>query len=225
MTYLNNNGYVIWESALVVAIATGFERASDNRKTGDMVQIWFVTKHQHPVEASQSGKDSAICFSCPFRATAEGGCYVNLGQAPAAIWRTYQAGGYAPMPSVEIFRGRMVRFGAYGDPTLLPLKLMRAIASVSAGWTGYTHRWENPVLQGYAQFLMASADDVDCQIRARGMGWRTFRVAPAGSSFRMVDEISCPASKEAGNKTVCAKCRLCAGNAKAGAKSIVTQKH
>lgn len=220
-----SNGYVIWESALTVAIATGFERPSENRKTGEMIQIWLLTKRTHPVEAAKTGKDSAICFGCPFRPSADGGCYVNLVQAPAQVWRTYQAGEYPAMPSIDIFAGRLVRFGAYGDPTLIPLKLMRAIASVSAGWTGYTHRWENLMLQGYAQFLMASADDVDCQIRARLMGWRTFRVAPAGSTFRMVDEISCPASKEAGERVQCAQCRLCAGNAKRGAKSIVIQQH
>jgi hypothetical protein len=219
------NGYLIWESALAVAIATGFERVSENRKTGEMIQIWLLTKHTHPVEAAQSGKDSAVCFSCPMRPSLGGGCYVNLGQAPAAIWRTYQAGGYPAMPSVDVFTGRMVRFGAYGDPTLIPLKLMRAIAAVSSGWTGYTHRWEIPLLAGYADFLMASADDVDCQIRARAAGWRTFRVAPAGSAFRLSDEISCPASKEAGVRVQCVQCRLCAGNAKRGAKSIVIQQH
>jgi hypothetical protein len=102
--------------------------------------------------------------------------------------------------------------------------LLAKIASRASGWTGYTHRWQQPWAQGYKAFLMASADDVELQIRARGMGWRTFRVAPAGSDWKMSDEISCPASKEAGAKVQCADCRLCAGTSKP-AKSIVIQMH
>lgn len=220
-----SNGYVIFETAWVVAIATGFKRKSANAKTGAMIQIWILNRNVHPVLAQRLGKDKVVCGDCPLRPANGGNCYVETGKAPAAVWRSYQAGHYPVLPSVEVFAGRRVRFGAYGDPSKLPLGLVASIASVSSGWTGYTHQWRNPLYKGFSAFLMASADDVEAQIEATRAGWRTFRVAPAGSTWRMRDEISCPASKEAGEKVQCADCRLCAGGSKRGARNIVIQAH
>lgn len=219
------NGYVLFETAFLVAIATGFKRKSANRKTGAMIQIWILNRNLHPVVAQQLGKDKVVCGNCPLRPALGGSCYVETGKAPAAVWRAYQAGHYARLESTDVFTGRVVRFGAYGDPSKLPLSLIAEISSKAAGWTGYTHQWRNPLAAGYRNYLMASADDVECQIEATKAGWRTFRVAPAGSNWRMRDEISCPASKEAGERVQCANCRLCAGMGKRGAKNIVIQQH
>ena len=82
-------------------------------------------------------------------------CYVPM-RAVAAVWRCFRRGGYANLDSVERFRGREVRFGAYGEPTLLPLDLVRAIAGVASSYTGYTHRWRESLMQGYREFFMAS---------------------------------------------------------------------
>lgn len=222
------NGYVIFETAFLVAIATGFRRKSANVKTGEMIQIWILNRNLHPVVAQQLGKDKVVCGDCPLRpanaAAGEARCYVETGKAPAAVWRAYQAGRYPMLPSTEVFNGKAVRFGAYGDPTKLPLALVAEIAGKASHWTGYTHQWRNPLNKGYARYLMASADDVEAQLQATAAGWRTFRVAPAGSGFALRDEISCPASKESGMRTTCAKCALCRG-ASIGAKNIVIQAH
>lgn len=222
------NGYVIFESAFLVAIATGFKRRSVNVKTGPMIQIWILNRNLHPVAAQQLGKDKVVCGDCPLRpanaAAGEARCYVETGKAPAAVWRAYHAGKYPRLESTDVFQGHAVRFGAYGDPSKLPLGLISEIASKASRWTGYTHQWRNPLVKGYRQFLMASADDVEAQIEATSQGWRTFRVAPKGSTWKMRDEISCPASKESGMKTTCAKCGLCAGASKQ-AKNVVIQQH
>lgn len=219
------NGYVLFQTAWIVAIATCFTRKSANPKTVDMIQVWILNRNLHPVVAQKLGKDKAVCGNCPQRPALGGDCYVNTGQAPASVWKAYQNGSYPTLESTEVFSGRNVRFGAYGDPSKIPLPLLRDIASKSTGFTGYTHQWRNPLLQGYRDFLMASADSPADQIDAVAMGWRTFRVAPKESSWRMSDEISCPASKEAGERVQCAKCRLCAGQSKRGAKNIVIQQH
>lgn len=228
MKSTNKNGYVIFENSWIVAIATGFARKSANVKTGDMIQIWILNRNLHPVIAQRTGKDKLVCGDCPLRpvnaAAGESKCYVQTDRAPAAVWRTYQRGGYARMESTDVFVGRNVRFGAYGDPAKLPLPLVADIAGKARRWTGYTHQWRNPLYAGFSRFLMASADDVESQIDARGRGWRTFRVAPTGSDFRLSDEISCPASKESGARTTCAQCTLCRG-ASITAKSIVIQAH
>lgn len=215
------NGWVIYETAHVVCIATGFHKPSQNRKTGPMIQIWFLFKGQNPVAAHMSGKQKHVCFTCPHQF---GICYVNLGQAPLAVYEAWKSGAYPKLGSIGVFSGRSVRFGAFGEPTILPLSLLSRIAAVSAGWTGYTHRWANPLCKGYSRFLMASVDSPEEQIQATRAGWRTFRVAPVGSSWKFADEIGCPAAKENGEKTRCINCRLCNGNQKK-TKNIVIQTH
>lgn len=219
------NGYVIYETAFIVVIATGFKRKSANIKTGAMIQVWFLNRHLHPVVAQQLGKDKVVCGNCPLRPANNGQCYVETGKAPSAVYRAYKRGSYPRLPSTDVFLGHAVRFGAYGDPSKLPLPLLADIASKASRWTGYTHQWRNPLLKGYAAYLMASVDGSDEQIEATSAGWRTFRVAPKGSNWKFRDEISCPASKEAGEKVTCVQCGLCAGQAKHGAKNIVIQQH
>jgi hypothetical protein len=115
------------------------------------------------------------------------------------------------------FAGRRVRFGAYGDPTHLPLPLALAIAGVSSGWTGYTHQWRKPSLQAWRSILMASVDSVAELVIARSMGWSTFRVGSEAS----VGESLC-ASEAIG--TPCSVCLLCAG-ARGGLENVWIPPH
>lgn len=189
-------------------IATGFSTPSDNRKTGDMIQIWILVKSVSPTEAIRTGLDRLICGSCVHRGNGDGSgrsCYVNAGQAPLGIWRAWRAGRYPTLQFMDCFAGRKVRFGAYGDPTHLPLPLALAIAGVSSGWTGYTHQWRKPSLQGWKTLLMASVDSVAELVIARSLGWSTFRVGSEASA----GESLCASDRDG---TPCAICQLCAGN-------------
>ena len=202
------NGFILHEDSQRVIIATGFESPSDNRKTGDMIQVWILVRSMDPVRAIKEGLDRVICGNCVHRGNGDGSgrsCYVNVGQAPLGIWRAWQAGNYPLLRSLEVFTGRRVRFGAYGDPTHLPLSLALAIAGASSGWTGYTHQWRKPSLQGWRSLLMASVDSVAELVIARSLGWSTFRVGSEAS----VGESLC-ASERIG--TPCAECLLCAGS-------------
>lgn len=216
-----SNGYVIHEDSDRVIIATGFSKASDNRKTGDMIQVWILCKAEDPVTAIRTGLDRIICGNCRHRGHEENGrhgvertCYVNEGQAPLGIWKAWKAGNYAPLPFLSLFTGRKVRFGAYGYPTHLPLRLALAIAGVSSGHTGYTHQWRKPSLQGWRSILMASVDTTAELVIARSMGWSTFRVTPDHDHHTV--EILC-ASDRSG--TPCADCLACAG-ARGGLSAI-----
>lgn len=214
------NGFVLHEDSARVIIATGFQTPSDNRKTGDMLQVWILCKAVDPVEAIRTGLDRLICGSCVHRGDGHGGdrsCYVNAGQAPLGIWRAWKAGRYPVLQFMDGFAGRKVRFGAYGDPTHLPLPLALAIAGVSSGWTGYTHQWRKPSLQPWRQILMASVDTVAELVIARSMGWSTFRV---GSEAQPSESLC--ASDAFG--TPCAVCLLCAG-ARGGLESVHIPPH
>ena len=212
-----SNGFVLHEDSQRVIIATGFSKASDNRKTGDMIQIWILVKAVDPVEAIKQGLDRLICGNCVHRGDGHGkerSCYVNVGQAPLGIYRAWKAGKYPVLQFMDIFAGRKVRFGAYGDPTHIPLPLALAIAGVASGHTGYTHQWRKPSLQGWKQILMASVDSVAELVIARSMGWSTFRVT--SDSNHEETESLCASDRDG---TPCVDCLACAG-VRGGLRSI-----
>jgi hypothetical protein len=180
-----------------------------NPKTGDMVQTWILPT-ENPVEARARGRDGVVCGSCPLKSG--NGCYVTIHQAPLTVWKKRD---YPPF-DLSRFAGRKVRFGAYGDPVYMPLALAKSIASVSSGWTGYTHQWRSPLYQGWRFLLMASCETEADVALAHSMGWRTFRVSRGAP---LPSEIRCPSPK-----VTCAECRLCRG-ASIKAKSILIGPH
>jgi hypothetical protein len=232
---------VIWEGPSeltgepIMVIATGAHpvgskaRASANEKTGDMIQVTIMRSDVNPTEALKRGLDVAVCGDCIHRSKASGGagdCYThkNLrrGFAQAGTFRAHAAHGSLPF-DVERFRGRKVRFGAYGDPAAVPLHIWLAIYEVSAGFTGYTHQWKTADPR-FAELFMASADSVEDRRQARLKGYRTFRVRLA-TEDRERGEIVCPSSAEAGVKTDCATCLQCSGTALGRKLDIVIIKH
>ena len=216
------NGFILHEDRDRVIIATGFESPSDNRKTGDMIQVWILVKACNPVEAIATGLDRLICGNCRHRGDGTGAgrsCYVVANHAPLGIYRAWKAGAYLPLPSVSVFEGRRIRFGAYGDPTWLPLSLALAIAGAASGHTGYTHQWRKPSLQGWKQLLMASVDTAAELVIARSMGWSTFRVTPDLDHHSF--ETLCASER---NGTPCSVCLGCPG-ARNGIRSVFIPAH
>jgi hypothetical protein len=209
----------------IVAIATF---RTSNTKTGQMAQIWILRARLSPVEVLTRGLDRSICGTCIHRGRASGGagtCYVNL-RAPQSVWRAWEAGRYPEWDGTDaqlaaLFAGRAVRFGAYGDPALVPSGLVGRIAGLARRHTGYTHAWTTS--PEHRPYLRASVDSVTERQNARSHGWRVARVGKKGTQGDGVDgatgrrEITCPATEEAGQKTTCERCGLCAGSDKAGA--------
>jgi len=153
-----------------------------------------------------------ICGDCPFAGGK--GCYV-APMGPSSVWRKYQAGGSPRLPWSAlpgVLAGRMVRLGAYGDPAFLPIELLESLTAGAAGWTGYTHAWR-ACQPAYQRYLMASCETPYQAAVARNAGWRTFSMAPAYESARVLPYgILCPASEPAGKRTTCAQCGLCDGS-------------
>src|SRR5580765_5622743 len=227
-----SNAFIIYQgpSALdgapIVAVATGFKR-SRNAKTGDMVQVWIIRSDMHPVEANRIGADVGICGQCPHRGRVEllngvsrnvgRTCYVRVPNAPAAVYRAFAAGKYGLAP-IDCMAGRAVRIGAYGDPAAVPMAIWQTYLPRAAAVTGYTHQWRTyPELQAWC---MASCDNGRDYLEAKAAGWRTFRVRNLADPV-LAREVVCPASKEAGYKTVCALCRACGGASSKAKADIV----
>lgn len=220
-------GAVVWEGpsafdgAPIVVIVTWH---STNKKTGDMAQTWILRGDVLPTDAIASGEDASICGECPHRRRvhADGSvrrtCYVNVGQAPQTVWRTYQAGGYPvmlPIEAASVLAGRGVRLGAYGDPGMVPLAVWEALTAKASMWTGYSHQWRS-LSADWARFLMASADTVADRRDARRAGWRAFYVAPKDTT-RADGAVMCLSDARG---TSCLDCGACAGQRREGSVAV-----
>lgn len=211
------DAFVLWEGpspcdgAPIVAIATS---GSVNEKTGRMVQVWILRADQSPIDAVRSGADEAICGRCPMRGDAFTGraCYVNVAQGPSSVWRKYHAGGYErlrPREALALLAGEHIRWGAYGDPAMLPEALVRRCNEVAAGHTGYTHQWRHAWAQWSRGVFMASCETPAQEQRLRSAGWGTFRAGrPDGTDIGAAT--LCLNERDG---TTCKDCGACDGRA------------
>ena len=140
-----------------------------------------------------------------------------------ALYRTYKNGGYShlQMGSPEwdsFFRGASVRFGAYGNPSHLPLEMIENIANLSVSHTGYFHDWNImpvPLAKAYGKYFMASCEPSNVAF-AQNLGLRTFTVVPEAPSDNRFG-IECLADKSG---LQCIDCGLCDGNSRSANRSL-----
>ena len=237
----NQNSAIIYQGPSlltgdpIVAIVTGLKQRSKNGKTGKMLQTWILHAKTKPLDAVKNGEDIAICGACPFRMrTYEDGtkrrpCYVNLGQAPTAVFRAFIQGSYSHITEEQkaIVRENQLRLGSYGDPAAVPFEVWFELVKASTNdrdHTGYTHQWDPKVTQAFnpgfridprlRDLVMASADSFAEQWKAAGKGYRSFRVIPADSTEQETIPalgFQCPSDPTLENHVSCAKCKLCSG--------------
>tara|TARA_R110002126_G_scaffold256313_1_gene399350 strand:- start:150 stop:575 length:426 start_codon:yes stop_codon:yes gene_type:complete len=115
---------------------------------------------------------------------------------------------------IEMSNGRYVRFGTYGEPSLIPKELVKTMTSVAKSWTGYTHQWEKDWAQPFRDYFMASRHE-----STGAEGWRSFQALSTEQISGSVG-VGCPASKEGGYKSNCATCGLCSGLLGKGRKDV-----
>jgi hypothetical protein len=228
-------GIVLWEGKSlldgqrIMAIATGmYGRISENSKTGQMIQTYILRRDIHPMLARRMGEDFSVCGNCMHREQST--CYVNLAHGPIKIFWAYLDKSYKDFEpqDIELFKGKNIRIGSYGDPAAVPYEIWENICKVSNHFTGYTHQWPT-CDQRLKNLCMASVDTIQGFMqeydKARAMGWRTFRVRESMENPVQQDEFVCPASKEAGKLTVCEKCCACSGLSAKTSKNPVIELH
>jgi hypothetical protein len=191
-----------------------------------MLQLWIIPSIS-PIAAVRSGADASVCGNCPMRGDGHGrqrACYVETWRAVENIW---QARAKATVMTPRAFASKhprlQLRIGAYGDPVAVPIEVWRPLLATAAGWTSYSHAWRLPIARDFRRWCMASVDSADEQREAALAGWRTFRVRQREDPLH-ADEITCPASAEAGHRVVCAACELCRG-AERPARSVAIIAH
>lgn len=228
----------------IVAIATGLRKKTANKKTGAEVQTWILLADVDPYTALGTGADSAICGGCPKRAQetnvprvgkdkqgnrreylgfAKRACYVRP-QSFGGIWNAYKRGRYPKLPTsqlADVFAGKVVRLGSYGDPAAVPLAVWQIVTSKSVGHTGYTHQWKSARLRGVTSLCQASVDTPEEADKAEALGLGYFRVKQADEPVRE-GEVVCPASAERSYVSDCASCRMCDGHS---GKRVVINAH
>lgn len=177
--------------------------------------------------------DAAVCMDCPFA--------VSNGAQISACYthKMFQYSGFLSslrsitqewddIPQltddiasqiVTMSAGVYVRFGTYGEPSLLPDDLIARMCAVAKSWTGYTHQWrKRPILSSW---FMASVHTREEVAHAQVLGFRSFLV----QADHAPDLVNCPASAEAGYRSTCSKCGLCSGTQGKGKKSIYILEH
>jgi hypothetical protein len=225
----------------IVAILT---YRSNNTGTGDMAQLTILNQSHDPVTTLKMGLDASICGDCPFsnaqhnKVKGGGGCYVNVGQAPLAIYNAWKAGSY-PMGNTltraRNLKGKGLRLGSYGDPAALPVTLVRSMTKQAAYHTGYTHQWAGgrdrhtgkvkPTLaKGWRRLVMASCETVEQVKTASAKGWRSFRVKSITSPITSL-EVLCAKDETQSSPKTCSQCRACNGWNREGQRSVVINGH
>lgn len=234
-------GFVVYEGpseldgSPIVVIVNRIFTASDNAKTGDIVQTFIIRSDVSPMDALKTGDDVSVCGDCEHRPIlVKGGngkapCYVNVGRSVMSVFGAYQRGSYVkatPEEVAQYLSDRVLRLGTYGDPFAAPITVWLPMVQVAARRVGYSHQWQNPKFdpEAWGPLVMASADTLEQRTKAKEMGLRTFRVGFGDELLKVMGEAVCPASAEAGRKTTCADCRLCGGTS-IKAKDIVIRDH
>lgn len=219
---MTSNGVVLYSGPSrltgqpIVVIAIGFNKSSRNSKTGGMIQTYILCADSNPIDAVNSGADTAICGGCMHRKNPLTGlrtCYVRIDTGPHNVYKAWKRGNYSALTDWAIFTNRPVRMGTYGDPAAVPLYVWQNIAAYASTTTGYTHQWRSRKFAGLAPFCQASADSAEDVVKANEKGFGTFRVLPVFESVPS-DALHCPASAEMGKKATCLDCGACDGFSK-----------
>lgn len=195
----------------VVILQTG---QSSNRKIGGLLQVWILVRDTYPSVAIHEGLDETICGDCPFRGNGSGKdriCYVNL-MAPGAVWKSYRDGNYICWENVdkEKFKALCslaggIRWGAYGDPAIIPYHVFLEVSGYTSVNLGYTHQYEYKFSEVYKKHFQASAHSIDQALELQDRGWSTYTVVP--ENYIPNGDVVC----QGGKKTTCSQCKLCNG--------------
>jgi hypothetical protein len=185
---------------------------SENKKTGDIPQVWILQPGVHPFQARVDGTDVAVCGGCILAKNR--GCYVNWTTL-AKILPCYESGKYGDIDHARWWFRRnspnAVRIGAYGDPVAVPLEVWERLAELPPQPTilGYTQMWRSPLAEGYQKFCMASTKSPREYADAKRLGWRSFRAAlPQDAAPAQMQKL-CP--ETVNDEETCKSCRMCSG--------------
>lgn len=234
---------IVYRQGDTITIVT--QNSTSNKKIASpgekIVQTYHFSREQYEIAQGKTtmreffSHDGKVCFDCPF-AVSNGAklsaCYTHKMMQYSGFLSSLRSIGklssFDDIPEydgeiganiIDMCEGRYVRFGTYGEPSLMPISLVGCMVAVAKSWTGYTHQWSKK--PEYAPYFMASTHTMDEERVATLIGYRSFVASPIPIS----QFISCPASEEMGFKSNCSKCGLCSGTQGKGKKSVIILEH
>ena len=171
------------------------------------------------LSGTYSYTDANNCLSCPFSASNNAGnagkCYTHKFHSRMAqksvIKSAFQKGITLNEFLEKTQNVKYVRFGAYGEPVLMELALIKKLAD-GRKFTGYTHTWRT-VEPAYMNFFMASVHSEQEYLQAKNMGYRSYWADDVTTKELLPKTvIYCPNFTK---KIPCSECGLCNGAGKA----------
>lgn len=203
----------------VMLIASRVAEPSQNRKTGDMVQVSIMRADMPPVDAWRIGADGAVCpEACSHRSKSRGGrgtCYVNK----ARLTSTWQAArreaiaGRIGVPPFLFARAR-VRMGMEGDPAAVPVEVIAPVLDAAGAWSMYTAAWRT-LPDAWRRYAMASCDTPEDAAEAIARGWRPFASSTSpemDQAYEAAGLTLCNAERP--TPVTCSSCLRCNGAGK-----------
>lgn len=215
---------------------------TSNKKITDgskLVQTYTFSMAQWTLANTQKGfgmkvffaLDKDNCLDCPFSmGNGNGGCYTHkfnqyvgflsmLRSIPKEALTELNEQKYRDI--MDMSHQSYVRFGTYGEPSLMPIELVESMTLLSKSWTGYTHQWSKDWANDFGKFFMASTHNQDEANAANEIDYRSFIATKTGDE----NAVGCPASNEMGFISNCAKCGLCSGTEGKGKKDVKILEH
>ena len=221
---MSSNGYVLQRGLSPIngePFVVIMTMKSSNKKTGNMIQVWILHEDVNPVDAIKSGLDQTICGDCPHRLRLHSDgklhrtCYVNGGQAPLSIWRAYKRGLYPDINNCvnvdRLLSGRHIRWGGYGDPSVIDPSIVKSFNEKAEGHTGYTHQWRHAFADAFIGIFQASCDSFGDYLEASSKGWKCFSVVNKGDTDVANIGKLCP-TEVPNSQAKCQSCTLCDGS-------------
>lgn len=215
---------------------------TSNNKISDgkaLIQTYTFSHKQWLLATTSSGfgmkkffaLDGSNCLDCPYSVgNGNGGCYThkfNQYVGFLSLLRSIKHSDLTPLDRdkqdeiMKMSANTYVRFGTYGEPSLMPTKVVEAMVWVAKSWTGYTHQWNKDWAKDYGKWFMASTHSQEEANTASDKAYRSFIATTDGTE----KAVSCPASKEMNYKSDCASCGLCSGLLGKGKKDIKILQH
>jgi len=212
-------------------------KPSANKKIG-MFSMVIQTYHFSEEQFIDFKDDAKNCLDCPYSYNMNGGktggCYTHSGMQGMGLRSMLRRLKKLEIPDydkqsfnnfvsyIKQFPIELCRLGAYGEPCLLPLRLIGKLVKLSKAHSGYTHQWGKEQYKGYSKYLMASTHNMFETAIANDLGFRAFE-----SSKKMDKKMPmCPAAKEfKGKSKTCVQCAACCGTVKKQTNNIFIFKH
>lgn len=226
---------VVWRTGNNIFVVRKGDTSNDKISDGKpLVQTYTFSMEQWVLATTSKGfgmkkffaLDKSNCMDCKFSGNSgNGGCYThkfNQYVGFLSMLRTIKPTDLTKLDATKkheiviMCNETYVRFGTYGEPSLLPLDLIQLMATVASSYTGYTHQWRKDWAKGYGDYFMASTHSQFEADVARRLDYRSFIATESGDE----QAVACPASKEMNYVSNCAKCGLCSGLKGKGNKDI-----